>query len=324
MSLLCSQNAVCLALPTAVILMFSVSCMATEPLVPVVDGPWTQVAGDPDLGELTSEKQQPVDFGVWQAADGTWQVWSCIRKTKEEGKKRLLHGWEGKNLTDSDWTPKGIKMRADPKLGEHPGGLQAPHVIQHAGKYVMFYGSWDDICVATSKDGKEFTRKLNAEGKAPLFRGTELPYPRDPMLFNSNGQWYCYYTAHSNEKDIGKVFCRTSKDLVHWGDEHVVAAGGEKSGITRYSAECPFVVEPSPGEYYLFRTQKYGQNARTCVYHSRDPLSFGVNNDKEHFVCELPVAAPEIVFLDGEYYLVALLPSLKGIQVAKLKWQEGR
>ena len=31
---------------------------------PVIDGPWWQVAGDPDLGEYTREKQQPVDFGV--------------------------------------------------------------------------------------------------------------------------------------------------------------------------------------------------------------------------------------------------------------------
>ena len=29
---------------------------------PVIDGPWWQVAGNPDLGEYTREKQQPVDF----------------------------------------------------------------------------------------------------------------------------------------------------------------------------------------------------------------------------------------------------------------------
>ncbi|MCK5209427.1 MAG: hypothetical protein KAQ79_15440, partial [Cyclobacteriaceae bacterium] len=44
-------------------------------LIPTIDGEWWQVAGDPDLGEYTSPKQQPVDFGVWQAADGTWQLW---------------------------------------------------------------------------------------------------------------------------------------------------------------------------------------------------------------------------------------------------------
>jgi hypothetical protein len=32
------------------------------------------------------------------------------------------------------------------------------------------------------------------------------------------------------------------------------------------------------------------------------------------------VAAPEIINQDGQYYIACLLPSLKGIQVAKLKW----
>jgi hypothetical protein len=69
----------------------------TSHLKPVLVEDWWQVAGNPDLGDLTSEQQQPVDFGIWQAADGSWQIWSCIRKTKETGKTRLFHGWEGKD-----------------------------------------------------------------------------------------------------------------------------------------------------------------------------------------------------------------------------------
>jgi len=37
--------------------------------IPVIDGDWWQVAGNPDLDELTSDEQQQVDFGIWQAAD---------------------------------------------------------------------------------------------------------------------------------------------------------------------------------------------------------------------------------------------------------------
>ncbi len=298
----------------------SSQALADDRRVPVIEQPWIRITGNPDLGELTSDKQQPVDFGVWQASDGSWQLWSCIRKTKEVGRPRLLYRWEGKSLTSPDWTPKGIAMRADPTKGELPGGLQAPHVVQQDGQYVMFYGSWDDICSAVSADGKTFTRRTNSAGKTPLFRGTELEHPRDAMLISINGLWHCYYTAHSATKDIGKAYCRTSKDLVHWGDEHLVAAAG-RSGAGKYSAECPFVVELEPGEFYLFRTQKYGKEARTCVYHSNDPLNFGVDNDKGHFVCELPVAAPEIVRLEGQYYIVALRPGLDGIQVAPLKWK---
>src|SRR5690242_6046280 len=85
---------------------------------PQIIGDWWQVAGDPDLGELTNPKQQPVDFGIWQAADGTWQFWSCIRGTKERGHTRLFYRWEGARLTNANWKPMGIAMHADPKTGE--------------------------------------------------------------------------------------------------------------------------------------------------------------------------------------------------------------
>src|SRR5437763_14337233 len=88
---------------------------AAEPvLVPQIDGEFWQIAGDPDLGKLTTAKQQPVDFGIWQAADGTWQLWSCVRSTATPGKTRLLYRWQGQKLTDKDWTPMGIAMMADP------------------------------------------------------------------------------------------------------------------------------------------------------------------------------------------------------------------
>ena len=56
-------------------------------LVPEIEGDFWQVAGDPDLGKYTTAKQQPVDFGIWQAADGTWQLWSCIRATQLQARR---------------------------------------------------------------------------------------------------------------------------------------------------------------------------------------------------------------------------------------------
>ena len=100
------------------------------PLTPHLAGPWWTIAGDPDLGALTSPKQQPVDFGIWQAADGTWQLWSCIRGTHEPGKTRLFHRWEGGKLTDRDWTPKGIALAGRLRFGRNTrrfaGALRLP------------------------------------------------------------------------------------------------------------------------------------------------------------------------------------------------------
>ena len=38
------------------------------------------------------------------------------------------------------------------------------------------------------------------------------------------------------------------------------------------------------------------------------------------FFKEPPAAAPEIILHDGRYYIASLMPSLEGIQIARLKW----
>jgi len=298
-------------------------CLAAgeDVLVPRIVGPWWQVAGDPDLGEWTTPGQQPVDFAVWQAADGTWQLWSCIRKTACGGNTRLFYGWQGRKLTDRDWEPIGIAMLADPQYGETPGGLQAPHVIRVAGVYQMFYGDWRNICLARSRDGVTFERVLGEQGRPQLFsedrHADDVTNTRDAMVLPVGDTYYCYYTAYPDRH--GAVFCRTSQDLKTWSKSKVVAAGG-LAGDNPYSAECPHVVyhEPS-GCYYLWRTQRYGKEAISTIYRSKGPMDFGVNDDR-YLVCRMPVAAPEIIFHEGRWYIAALLPSLKGIQLARLDW----
>ena len=299
----------------AVILTFVVSLLpAREFWIPVIEGDWWQVAGNPELGEYTSEKQQPVDFGLWQAADGTWQLWSCIRFTKLGGHTRLFYRWEGKKLTDTDWTSKGIAMTADPELGEPLGGLQAPHVVRYKGRYWMMYGDWDNMRFAVSKKGKDFERYQKA---GILF--TEGPHVnnRDPMMLFTKGKWHCYYTAFPAER--GYVYCRTSETLMKWSDPVIVSYGGI-AGNGPYSCECPHVVEVAPGHYYLFRTQFYGPGAKTTVYHSDNPRLFGIDNDS-YYVTQMNLCAPEIVTLDGRYYIATLNPHLDGIRLARLKWK---
>jgi hypothetical protein len=290
---------------------------AGAPLVPVLDGPWWTVAGDPDLGAYTDPKQQPVDFAVWPAADGTWQLWSCIRGTRCGGKTRLLYQWEGRRLTDSDWTPKGIAMEADPAAGETPGGLQAPYTLRMDGLYHLFYGDWERICLAVGQDGKRFERRLDGGGRAGMFGEAPGANARDPMVVRVGDLHHCYYTAHPGGR--GAVYCRTSPDLRVWSEARIVSAGGA-AGSNAWSAECPFVARP-PGsrEWFLFRTQKYGGHAQTTVYRSPDPLDFGVDDDR-HRIGTLPIAAPELVEHEGAWVVFALRPDLKGIQAARLRW----
>lgn len=297
---------------------FHETAAADELLIPTIEGPWISIAGNPDLGEFTSKDQQPVDFAVWQAADGTWQAWSCIRKTKCGGHTRLFHRWEGKNLTDPDWKPMGIAMQADPALGEDAGGLQAPHVVREGGRFHMFYGDWNNICHAVSDDGKTFERVIQPGGKTALFsegRGTNT---RDITMLKVDDLWHGYYTAYPN--DQGAVFLRTTSDFKTWSDSSVVSFGG-LTGTGRYASECPHVIHRQE-RFYLFRTQRYGPENITTVYHSQTPTMFGINQDDRYLATRLPVAAPEIVNHDGKDYIVALKPNLDGLRIARLGWRK--
>jgi hypothetical protein len=293
---------------------------AVLPEVPKIDGPWWRIASNPWLGDITTPTQQPVDFAIWQAADGTWQVISCIRGTLCGGATRVFHRWEGQQLTQTNWQPMGIAMQANPLLGETLGGLQAPHVFQHAGFYYMVYGDWTRICLARSVDGKVFTRVLNDSGQPDLFTG---PYynTRDPMMLRIGNLFHCYYMGSDPFAQYpSAIFVRTSADLRQWSQPMTVSAGGFPS-LTLVDAECPFVVERS-GSYYLFRNQLYGQGAFNTQYLSPNPHDFGVGTTR-YEVSNLRVAAPEIVLYQGQYYIAALTPALDGIQVARFRWVRG-
>lgn len=304
-------------------------CQPRKIPVPTISGPWKPIAGNPDLGVYHSPGQEPVDFGVWQARDGSWQLWSCIRKSKFPGTSyttRFLYGWEGASLNATDWEPKGIKWVADSTLGETPGGMQAPFTLKEGDDYYLFYGDWNRICLAKSKDGKNFDRVLNEVGQPDLFTEYEDredgKNARDPMVLKKGNTFYCYYTSNlRGAVDDGAAFCRISLNLRDWSESSIISRTPPYKGNSqRYSDECPFVLYlPEYRLYYLFVTQRYGEDSQTTVYASPNAMYFGVNDDRWK-VCTLPIAAPEIVHHNGKYYLFALNPGLDGIRMASLEW----
>jgi hypothetical protein len=297
----------------ALVALFCVPCSAE--VLPAIVGPWWNVAGNPNVSPYTTSGQQPVDFAIWRDDSGMWRIWSCIRSTSYPGRTRLLHGWESPNLFATNWTPTGIEWTSETSLGEVEGGMQAPFVFEEDGVHQMFYGSWDNLARATSADGENFTRLIQSDNTTNLFPSTE--HARDPMVLNIQGTYHLYYT-----EDIdggGRAYVRTSTNLQDWSDAKLVAYGGS-AGTDRLSAECPFVYYDEDSEaYYLFRTQKYGESARTSIYRSTDPTYFGVGDDADNYlVGRLPVAAPELFTHDGKLYMAALKPGLDGIRIAEI------
>ena len=129
---------------------------SSRPPIPTIANAWWNITSTPNLGKYNSKHQQPVDFAVWQATDGTYQLESCIRNTNVGGESRLLYRWQSDpdGFFKPNWTPVGISMIANASYGETPGGLQAPHVTRWNGVYHKFYGTWEYIAQATSTDGK--------------------------------------------------------------------------------------------------------------------------------------------------------------------------
>ncbi len=295
--------------------------------MPALDGdPW-HITGYPDLGDLQyGPEHEVVDHAIWQAKDGSWHCLACVRGTKVG---RVLYEWEGNSLEQKMWTPLGVTMRVDRSHGESINDwqgdewIQAPHVIEHAGQYWMFYGGHNtelgecQTCLATSPDGRSFKRYKNAQGYSRVFVGPGET--RDPMVLRVGNQWVCYYCGHDTGKRRPcKVYARTSDDLIHWSSYRDVSWGGFTSGTGFYSTECPFVVYLD-GYYYMFRTSEYRPPARTHVYRSPDPFDFGLGTD-EKWITTLRVAAPEIVQLSDQYYISSVEDLKGGIQLFKLRW----
>lgn len=143
------------------------------------------------------------------------------------------------------------------------------------------------------------------------------------MMMRLGDLYYCYYTGHKKGAEYqSAIFCRTSHDLEHWSEPMIVSAGGTPAKLGAWfgaDAECPFVLQKD-GMFYLFRNQFYGRNNLNTQYASPNPLDFGVGSDRCR-IGTLPVAAPEIICFDNQWYIAALKPGLDGIRIARLHWQ---
>jgi len=288
-------------------------------LIPVIEGEWWTVAHNPELHQYGAEEQETTSYGLWQAADGAWQLWGCIRNTAIGGNTRLFYRWEGSHITDTDWAPKGIVMTAEPKFGDTPGGLQAPFAARIGNGYVMVHGNWEHICLARSPDGKTFARQLNPENQAGLFHEGLGNGSRDPMIMVVDSIYHVYYTANPDGK--GAIYCRTSKDLHDWSDSRIVSTGG-RAGSDWYDAEVPVVIyHPSEKCYYLFRTHssKDSEQFMTSVYRSPDPFDFGIDHDRFR-ITSLPVEAARIVVEGDQYYIAGVRSDHQGYHIARLGW----
>ncbi len=277
--------------------------------IPSLDGDWWKIADQkPDLGQWTDEKEDACDFTIFQAADGTWQLIGCVRYTKWPTGTRIFHRWEAKNLTDTNWTPKGVFLLPDKSLSQVTA-IQAPYCLKWNGKFYLFYnagttfGKNPDKALGTaaycmvSDDGKNF-KTMQSIKNEPWF----FPMGRDVYLLHDDAQnrWIAYYAGKDD------MMCRTSPALEGLWSET------ETHLQVKTNPESPFVIKRGEA-FYLW--------SQMNVYRSTDPTVFsdppvtamadGGRDPRMRY-------APELVESNGQWYIAGYN---RGIFLCKMKWE---
>lgn len=229
-----------------------------------------------------------------------------------------------------NWTPQEPVLQC-PDSGWDGYQVWAPHIIEHDGKYWMFYtGVNSNACqaigIATSDDLYHWTRCE----KNPVITSGPWGYwgtghwsdCRDPMVLKDGDTFYCYYTAYRQlQKDPPEgeycVGVASSKDLLNWTDCGFIRL--EHSLTT--PPESVFTVKRN-GKYYLTYTNyKHG-----IVYAVSDnPVEGFVEPDPTEIAILAGVSASEI-YRDGDDWYISLISHMQNglhfFEIQRMVWNE--
>lgn len=240
-------------------------------------------------------KTNPLHIGIHEGEFASFHAVSSTKKFTE-----TLQRYQYSDL------PKVLPPKKRP--GE-PLANQAPYIVKKDGLYFMIYGP-GPIRLAVSSNLTTWDLKGN------LF--TDPDGARDPNILFYDSIYYLVYCS------VKSVRLRKSKDLIHWSEPVTILM------TNNFDPESPSLVF-FKNAFYLFVCpwdgnwdEKDIQGAYqylTYVYHSRDPLHFGVDDEKK--ITMLKAHAPEIFRdEDGNWYISSVEWPERGVSVDKLEWVE--
>ena len=288
----------------------------SKPPTPRLEGNWIQLVGQPQLEKWASPDVEPVDFTVFRADDGRWQLISCIRKTTHPGAGRLLYRWSSDDLTREGWKGEGIFLASKEEWDHAEGRVQAPFHIKDGKTHYLMYNSRGGHLM-TSADGIDFK---------PVGKKAVLNMGRDVCLLddrNRSGKWIAYYT--SPERGINPatkdhtIRARTAEKLEGpWSAEAV-----EIPPVTPPAKGYEFVCAESPT--VIRRGAWYYRFEQLHVFASKDPLKWeGKTITSLEPRDPLKRLAPEIVTHEGKDYIVAYQwrgKDPRGVFLARVVWE---
>lgn len=289
--------------------------LRSGPLTPRLEGRWIQLVGRPQLEKWASPDAEPVDFSIFRANNGRWQLISCIRKTTHPGAGRLLYQWSSRKLTEG-WKPEGIFLSSQPEWDHAEGRVQAPFHVKDGNRHYLFYNSRGGHLM-TSEKGIDFE---------PFGKKAVFPMGRDVCLLDDrerSGKWIAYYT--SPEKGINPatndhtIRARTAAKLEGpWSETalEIPPITPPPSGYKFVYAESPLVIKRGD-DYYRFE--------QLFVYRSKDPFQWqGPPVANLAPKDSLKRLAPEIATHEGQDYLLAYQWrgwDPRGIYLVPLVWE---
>ena len=270
---------------------------------------------DASVGE--TEQWYINDHCFIRDANGIWHLFGITHQEPMNpiGEDNFAHA-VSTNLT-SGWEKRHFALTVDEKAGE--SHLWAPYVISHDGLYYMYYcgGSNEGndkykINLATSKNLNDWERH---PANPMVVDGYDA---RDPFILKLKDEWIMYYTATSKPQGGNyTVNAVVSKDLIHWSDRRIVFTDpsiGKWGGPT----ESPTIIQRG-GYYYLFIGPRDDYRG-TCVYKSKDPFDFKIEN----FVRRINSHAAEVIKdVNGDWYVSHCGWGQDGVYLASLEWNDG-
>ncbi len=296
---------------------------ASAPEVPYIkDGPgcgWWEIASSPtNYVWDNGEKDEPVDFTIFQDDFGNWQLISCVRKTKfptrgspNGGAGRVLFQWESDDFFATDWKQVGVLLTSDDMLGgsNSHGLLQAPHmVVKENGLYYMIFNG-QRAHMMTSPNGRDWTQVPTAAGDYKFFK-----MGRDVMVFDNrevDGLWYAMYTRDKYRPNDFKVKYRTAESLLGpWSDPADYLLETFTSGR---EVESPFMVKRDDWYYLFVNGAVFAQTSLTNRFAAPKLTDPGVYKKGG--------VAPEIIRVDGKDYIAGYGTGARiGVRIRPLYW----
>ena len=203
--------------------------------------------------------------------DGLWHLYASLGKVgtswEDPGSHETAEHMTSRDLVN--WKHVGTVVSKSGKDGcfdKMMGGI-APHVIEHGGKFYMFYAGWtfpskrptfnlagyrQSIGLATSSDLYHWEKPEKSAKDGLGVRGTDQCVVRD----EANDRWLMYTWT-------GQIPVYKSSDLLHWSQAGIAVTKANLFGI----GESPFVMKhPRSGKWIIFLNNGYSV--------SDDPLSF--------------------------------------------------